>query len=149
MKSTIKLAVRVIFDELQHLTLAYLVSLPFLIKGTLLTRLIPFVSVLVDLDHFASSRSLSIKKALTLPRRPPLHSLTVLILFTLLSLIFFTKRQTAVLFVSWLSHLIKDMGDGWVTIFWPCNLQVHLGLKRALFTVVLLVLTAILFSRVV
>ncbi|KAM4875391.1 transmembrane protein 267 isoform 1-T2 [Thomomys bottae] len=75
-----------------------------------------FLASVIDVDHFFLARSLSLKAALTLPRRPFLHCSTVIPIMVLtlkLAMYLFKVRDSWcflpwMLFVSWTSHHIRD-----------------------------------------
>ncbi|XP_012368439.2 transmembrane protein 267 [Octodon degus] len=70
----------------------------------------------IDVDHFFLARSLSLKAALTLPRRPFLHCSTVIpiVALALKFLVHLLKLRDSwcrlpwMVFVSWTSHHIRD-----------------------------------------
>ncbi|XP_048224368.1 transmembrane protein 267 [Perognathus longimembris pacificus] len=75
-----------------------------------------FLASIIDVDHFFQARSLSLKAALTLPRRPFLHCSTmipIMVLTLKLTMYLFKVRDwwcflPWMLFVSWTSHHIRD-----------------------------------------
>ncbi|KAL4228416.1 hypothetical protein ACF0H5_011463 [Mactra antiquata] len=68
----------------------------------------------VDIDHFLSAKSFHLKDALSLPRRPPFHATTVIILvdLVLITLSFILDQKFllgAYLFTTaWFSHHVRD-----------------------------------------
>ncbi|XP_055451715.1 transmembrane protein 267 [Psammomys obesus] len=75
-----------------------------------------FLASVIDGDHFFQARSLSLKAALTLPRRPFLHCSTVIpvtVVSVKLAVHIFKLRDSWcflpwMLFISWTSHHIRD-----------------------------------------
>ncbi|XP_051028299.1 transmembrane protein 267 [Acomys russatus] len=75
-----------------------------------------FLASVIDIDHFFLARSLSLKAALTLPRRPFLHCSTVVpitvlcvkLMTHLLKLRDSWSFLPWMLFISWTSHHIRD-----------------------------------------
>nr|XP_048299029.1 transmembrane protein 267 [Myodes glareolus]XP_048299030.1 transmembrane protein 267 [Myodes glareolus]XP_048299031.1 transmembrane protein 267 [Myodes glareolus]XP_048299032.1 transmembrane protein 267 [Myodes glareolus] len=75
-----------------------------------------FLASVIDIDHFFLARSLSLKAALTLPRRPFLHCSTVIpvaVVSLKLAMHLFRFRDSWcflpwMLFISWASHHIRD-----------------------------------------
>ncbi|XP_008260390.2 transmembrane protein 267 [Oryctolagus cuniculus] len=75
-----------------------------------------FLASVIDVDHFFLARSLSLKAALTLPRRPFLHCSTVIpiVVLTLKLIMHLFKLKDSwcflpwMLFISWASHHIRD-----------------------------------------
>ncbi|XP_069897232.1 transmembrane protein 267 [Dipodomys merriami] len=75
-----------------------------------------FLASVIDIDHFFLARSLSLKAALTLPRRPFLHCSTMIpiMVLTLKFTMYLLKVRDSwcflpwMLFVSWTSHHIRD-----------------------------------------
>ncbi|XP_005392793.1 PREDICTED: transmembrane protein C5orf28 homolog [Chinchilla lanigera] len=75
-----------------------------------------FLASVIDVDHFFLAGSLSLKAALTLPRRPILHCSTVIPIaaLTLKCIMHLFKLKDSwyflpwMLFISWTSHHIRD-----------------------------------------
>ncbi|XP_015863585.3 transmembrane protein 267 [Peromyscus maniculatus bairdii] len=75
-----------------------------------------FLASVIDIDHFFLARSLSLKAALTLPRRPFLHCSTVIpvaVVSVKFAMHLFRLRDSWcflpwMLFISWTSHHIRD-----------------------------------------
>nr|XP_020040878.1 transmembrane protein 267 [Castor canadensis] len=75
-----------------------------------------FLASVIDIDHFFLAKSLSLKAALSLPRRPFLHCSTVIPIaaLTLKFIMHIFKLKDSwhflpwMLFVSWTSHHIRD-----------------------------------------
>lgn len=125
-----RLVRRVAVDELWHLFFGYLVTFPLLFFHTWAVFVVPLVVLLVDLDHFVSAKSFSLEKALSLRRRPPLHSLTLAFLFSLVVAFVWGYSVGYLLLALWVSHLLRDLSDGAVALFWPLKRQVHLPKKH-------------------
>ncbi|XP_043932776.1 transmembrane protein 267 [Protopterus annectens] len=75
-----------------------------------------FLSSVIDLDHFIAAGSFSLKAALNLPRRPPLHCSTVIPVVVLLikvAMRLFKLKDSLcflpwMVFISWTSHHVRD-----------------------------------------
>ncbi|XP_006898666.1 PREDICTED: transmembrane protein C5orf28 homolog [Elephantulus edwardii] len=75
-----------------------------------------FLASVIDIDHFFLAGSLSLKAALALPRRPPLHCSTVIpavaLALRVVMHLFRIKDSWCVLpwmlFISWTSHHVRD-----------------------------------------
>ncbi|XP_077872817.1 transmembrane protein 267 isoform X1 [Ictidomys tridecemlineatus] len=75
-----------------------------------------FLASVIDVDHFLLARSLSLKAALSLPRRPFFHCSTVILVVVLilkLTMHLFKLKDSWcflpwMLFISWTSHHIRD-----------------------------------------
>ncbi|KAJ1210168.1 hypothetical protein NDU88_005536 [Pleurodeles waltl] len=75
-----------------------------------------FLASIIDVDHFFLAGSLSLKAALNLPRRPPLHCSTlipaVVLALKFVMHIFRLKDSWCFLpwmiFISWTSHHVRD-----------------------------------------
>lgn len=77
-------------------------------------------AILIDVDHFIAARSLSLDAALTLPMRPPSHSLTLALAVFCLAVLA-SRRLTFgyLLFAGLASHVLRDASGGATPFLWP------------------------------
>ena len=113
----------IIGDEILHIIIAIFVCLPFFyysVKENKKNNLLVITlisSVIIDIDHVISARSLYLRDLLT-TGRSPIHSL-FFISFSAVFVYIFTKNIDIALvaYTSLFSHLIHDISTGGVTPF--------------------------------
>ncbi len=115
-----------IFDSTLHGIISLLILIPLCQKPY--DYLIAFLAAsLFDIDHFVSARSLKIKDAVSLSRRPKTHSVTfALLISTALWFLLplpFRNYMPIMIFISLTSHVIRDSADGKTLIFWPFRIN--------------------------
>ena len=111
----------IIGDEILHMIIAIFVCLPFFYysarknKRRTLLIITLISSVIIDIDHVISARSLYLRDLLT-TGRSPIHSL-FFISFSAIFVYVFTKNIDIALvaYASLFSHLIHDISTGGVT----------------------------------
>lgn len=108
-----------------HGSLALLIALPLILLlppssrlGAVAAAVLP--AVLIDIDHVVAAGSFSLDAALSLPLRPPSHSLTLALAVFCLVLILSRRLTPAYLLLAALaSHVLRDAAGGATPLLWP------------------------------
>ncbi|MCK4329228.1 metal-dependent hydrolase [candidate division WOR-3 bacterium] len=136
-----------IIDAFLHGIISLLILLP--LCSQVYDYIIAFLAAfLIDFDHFVTARSIRIKDVINLPLRPVTHSVTfaALLCCTLWFILPLPFRNyiPIFIFISLLSHIIRDSATGITPIFWPLRIHkipysLYITLEIILFVVVALI----------
>ena len=137
-----------VIDEFFHSMTALFVNFPLLLDRGFDIKSLAFgilPAVLIDLDHFVASRSLSFARSISLGTRPR-HSFLFATVVFLISLIFLPFELAWLLFSAMLSHLFFDSLGYGTPLLWPFSGRKPGGRKFALSGLLLLFSLSLLFS---
>lgn len=122
-----------LLDPVVHVLLSLTVISPLLAHSTLAGRAWLWVLVaaaattLIDLDHFAAARTLSLAEALALPSRPPTHSLLFALGCAVITAALTRNLMGgSVVFGSLASHVVRDASHYSAPLLWPLVKQTAL-----------------------
>ena len=138
-----------VIDEFFHSMTALFVNFPLLLDRGFDIKSLAFgilPAVLIDLDHFVASRSLSFARSVSLGTRPRGHSFLFATVVFLISLIFLPFELAWLLFSAMLSHLFFDSLGYGTPLLWPFSGRKPGGRKFALLGLLSLFSLSLLFS---
>ncbi|XP_028394287.1 transmembrane protein 267-like [Dendronephthya gigantea] len=143
---------RALVDNSGHGTIAFLSWLAVAgidKRGLAESTLCCLMACAIDVDHFIMAKSYSLKDALSLPKRPPFHSTSILVPILPLTIVFAIYYPTFwtlpfLTTVSVISHHIRD-GHRRGIWFWPIGSTPAIPYWLYLVTIVLLPLLTTFF----
>lgn len=114
---------RALFDGLCHIGTALAVALPALPRvdnrwGFI--RAVIFGAVMIDLDHIPAARSTRLDRCMSMPQRPPSHSLyTVIALASAVETVRPGRQLGLGVLLGLISHLLRDLATGGAPLVRP------------------------------
>lgn len=113
----------ILLDPIAHAVLAITVVLPWVVAAQLprfYLLLAVAVAVLIDIDHFLVTSSLSVRDAINMSMRPISHSLLFCAgLAVILGLIARSRNLAIVVFLALLTHISRDATSGGTAWLFP------------------------------
>jgi hypothetical protein len=112
-------------DPIAHGLLGLVLSLPFayylrprwfwILWGV-------FISMALDVDHIIAAGCIDIVKLISLPSRPPTHSITFALVMFLIVLPI-NRHVACLTLIALVAHLLRDTSSGTVPLLWPLAWQ--------------------------
>ncbi len=144
LNSYIKVA---LIDITQHIVLGVLSVFPLVLKNPFYLPFAVLFSVFPDIDHVIVAKSFSIRKMLSLGRRPFLHSIpAVLLTSSLIYVLSGNYRFAYMVFITGTTHLVWDLCTGGVRLFYPFKRNFEIPKKWAFSLILFFDIISIIIS---
>jgi LexA-binding, inner membrane-associated putative hydrolase len=149
-RSSVRRAIRIYTDPLQHACIAAAVAAPLVPRtgrGVLVSAVVP--ALVIDVDHAVAARSLRVRATTSLPMRPRSHSLVTALGTGAAVAAAAGPVHGWAAFGGLASHLLHDAGDSAAPtpVLWPFARARQLGRARQAAGTAALVLLSAAVSR--